>query len=129
MKGRFNPHKHLNGGEDSATNLQNVLANFWVRAVMLCVGMVALGDWICYIFWGGWNSCGILAYKTASEDAKTANRSASDAFLTEPWSMVGTFLIFEGPQSCLVGRTTTNYFIANASQDQAEQRTRIHALL
>ncbi len=96
MKGQFGLHKHQNGSEDSATNLQNVLANFWLGAVMLCAAMVALGNWIGCTFWGGWSSCGIPAYMTASEDAKTANISTSDAFLTEPWSMVCTFFISDG---------------------------------
>lgn len=91
MKSQIGPHKYLNGGEDSATNLQNVRANFWLRAVVLCAAMVALGNWIGCTFRGGWNSYGTIAYMTASEDAETANRSAPDAFLTEPWSMVCTF--------------------------------------
>ncbi len=91
MKGQFGPHKHLTGGDDSAINLQSVLTNFWLRAVMLCAGMVALANWIGCTFWVGWSSCGILACKTASEDVETANRSSSDAFLTEPWSIVCTF--------------------------------------
>ena len=96
MKGQFHPHKHLDSGAGSATNLQNVLANFWLRAVILCAGMVALGNWIGCTFLGGWNRCAMLAYMTASQDAETADRSTSDAFLTEPWSMVCTFFVYDG---------------------------------
>ena len=93
MKGQSGPTRHLKGGEDSATELQNAMARFWLRAVMLCVGIVAVANWIGCTFWVGGNSCGILAYKTAFEDAKAVNRSTSDAFLTEPWSIVCTFFI------------------------------------
>ena len=94
MKGQSSTRKYLNGGENSASKLRNGLANSWVQAIMLCAAMVALGNWTGCTFWGGWNSCGILAHMTASEDAKTTNISAPDAFLTEPWSMVCTFFIF-----------------------------------
>ena len=96
MKGQFGTNKHLNGGEDSANNLQNALANFWLRAFMLCAAMVALTNWMGCTSWGGWNSCGILPHMTASEDAKTTNMSAPDAFLTEPWSTVCTFFVSRG---------------------------------
>ena len=92
MKGQSGPTRHLNGGKDSATKLQNFMARFWLRVVMLCAGMVALANWLGCTFWVGGNSCGILAYKTAFKDAKVVNRSTSDAFLTEPWSMVCIFL-------------------------------------
>lgn len=131
MKGQSGPTSHLSDGEDSATKLQSIIARFWLRAVMLCAGMVALADWIGCTFWVGRNSCGILAYKMASEDAKAVNRSTSDAFLTEPWSMVCTFFIPDilTKHFSLIRRTTTRYLVADASQDQAEQRTGIHALL
>ena len=93
MKYQFCPVRHLSDGKDSATQLQKVMATFWLRAVMLCAGMVALAKLLGYTFWVRGNSCGILAYKTAFEDAKAVNRSTSDAFLTEPWSMVCIFLI------------------------------------
>lgn len=93
MKGRSCPIRHLNDGEDSATKLQNVMARFWLRAIMLCAGMVALANLLGCTFWVGGNRCGILAYKMAFEDAKAVNRSTSGAFLTEPWSMVCIFLI------------------------------------
>ena len=90
MKGQSSPTRHLNGGEDSATKLQNVMARFWLRAVMLCAGIVAAGNWIGCTFWVGGNSCGILAYKTSFKDVQAVNGSTSDAFLSEPWSVVCT---------------------------------------
>lgn len=93
MKSQSGTYKQLNGGEDSAKNLRNALANFGLRAVMLCTAMVALANWMGCTSWGGWNSCGILAHMTTSKDAKRTNISAPDAFLTEPWSMVCTFFI------------------------------------
>ena len=93
MKGQSGPTRQLNDGEDGATKIKNVMARFWLRAVMLCAGMVALAKLLGCTFWVGGNSCGSLAYKMAFEDAKAVNRSTSDAFLTEPWSMVCIFLI------------------------------------
>ena len=93
MKGQSGSTRHLKGGEDSATKLPNVIARFWLRAVMLCAGIVAIANWIGCIFWVGGNSCGILAYKTSFEDVQAVNRSVSDAFLIEPWSTVSTFFI------------------------------------
>ena len=109
MKGQFRPHKHLNGGEGSATNLQNVLANFWLRAVILCAAMMALGNWIGCTFLGGWNVYGMVAYMTASQDAETANRSTSDAFLIEPWSMVCTFCISDSSTKLSMVLSLDNY--------------------
>ena len=96
MKGQSGTHKQLNGGEDSANNLRNALAKFWLRAVIFCAAMVALANWMGCTSWGRWTSCGILAHMTTSEDAKKANISAPDAFLTEPWSRVCTFFISGG---------------------------------
>ena len=88
MKDQSGMTKHMKDGEDTATKLQNVIARFWLRAIMICAGFVAVANWIGCNFWVGGNSCGILAYKAASEDAKVVDKSTSDAFLTEPWSMV-----------------------------------------
>lgn len=129
MRGQSGPTTHLKGGEDTATELQNVIARFWLRAVMLCAGIVAVANWIGCNFWVGGNSCRILAYNAASEDAKAVDKSTSDAFLTEPWSMVCAFFIPDILTKSIIRRTTTEYLMANASQDQAEQRARIFALL
>ena len=75
---------------------------------MLCAAIVAVANWIGCTFWDGGNSCGILAYRAASENTKAVDRSTSDAFLTEPWSMVCAFFISD---------ILTKYFCDYQSED------------